>query len=68
MRIVPIAVNHLIIELESGVTLDVNDGTASRSGGILALKIIENPKKMKIEALAEGGGNIRILIKKVRDA
>ncbi|KKN75197.1 hypothetical protein LCGC14_0383560 [marine sediment metagenome] len=35
MKIQPVAINHILIYLDNGETLDINDGTLTPSGGTL---------------------------------
>ncbi len=47
MKIIPIAFNHCIIELDNGEKLDVNDGTSVLKGTV-TLKLIDPTEKRLI--------------------
>ena len=47
MKIIPVALNHCIIELDNGEFLDVNDGT-SVSKGTVILKLMDPTEKRLI--------------------
>jgi len=40
MKINPVAHNHILIELECGVVIDLNDGTSERFGGKVTIATV----------------------------
>lgn len=48
MKVQPVAINHILLHLDNGEILDINDGTLTPSGGILAVRLTDPTDKQMI--------------------
>lgn len=61
MKITPLAVNHIIIELNCGASIDVNDGTSVRYGGQLNILLASDGV---MTVMRQEHNNVALRIKK----
>ena len=49
MKIVPVAINHVLVHLDNGEILDINDGTSTKEGTFNVR--LEEPTERRITAV-----------------
>ncbi len=64
MKILPVAINHCIIELDNGERLDINDGS-SVLGGYVNIQLLEPTKRRLVVCTStQYDATVRLLIDK----
>lgn len=60
MKVIPLAINHVELELENGAILDVNDGTSVRKIGMLTITAAKKSPRSMIN-LADLSDKVQIV-------